>query len=167
VYLAPGHKYEGFGNGTGDLYSPEEALAARQTFQDVVSARDQIAADMAHRGGFHGAIPYLCVEDSAWKTDDKLWFENHPDRSHRLRPMFPGEMQLPDSPPGTEWHIIVRQVEPGQRIRLPLCHVIDGPALPDIEAVVHALCDLAQQSKVIKTSEVAELALKYAAERQQ
>jgi len=170
LYLAPGHKYEGFGfgNGTGDLYSsPEEALAARQTFQEIVSARDEIAADMAHKGGFHGVIPYLCVEDSPWKTDDKNWFKNHPDRSHRLRPMFPGEMQLPDLPPGQEWHVIVRQVEPGQRIRLPICHVTDGPALPDIEPMLHALCDLAQRDKVIKVKDVAKLALKYVAERPQ
>jgi hypothetical protein len=29
--------------------------------------------------------------DHPWKGDDRAWFENNPERAHRLRKPFPGE----------------------------------------------------------------------------
>jgi hypothetical protein len=61
---------------------------------------DAIAADTAKRAGVsHTAQPDL--SDTAWKTDDRQWFESNPARSHRLRPRFAHEMDLPAPPAGT------------------------------------------------------------------
>jgi hypothetical protein len=56
----------------------------------------------------------------AASEDDRLWFEAHPHRQHRIRPYRPGEW--PCHMPATHlgWHhfTAVRQVAPGVRMRL-------------------------------------------------
>ncbi len=53
---------------------------------------------------------------------DRLWFEAHPHRQHRVRPYIPGE-----GPPGQHdpaprlghgLFVVVRQLQPGVRVRL-------------------------------------------------
>jgi hypothetical protein len=53
---------------------------------------------------------------------DRLFFENNPHRKHRLRRAFPSEslMKLSEHlAPGRSWFVVVRQVKPGVRLRLP------------------------------------------------
>jgi hypothetical protein len=50
--------------------------------------------------------------------EDRVWFEAHPTRSHRVRPFIPGE--TPEADPIPPTHVAVRQVKPGIRVRLPL-----------------------------------------------
>ena len=53
---------------------------------------------------------------------DRIWFEQNPDRLHRLRDMIPfennGPMELP--PYRMTWRIIVTQIKSGMRFRLPV-----------------------------------------------
>jgi len=58
----------------------------------------------------------------AASEDDRLWFEAHPHRQHRIRPYMPGEGP-PGHPdpvprPGHGLFVAVRQVKPGIRMRL-------------------------------------------------
>lgn len=53
---------------------------------------------------------------------DRLWFEAHPHRQHRIRPYIPGEGP-PGHPdpvprPGHGMFVVVRQLQPGLRMRL-------------------------------------------------
>jgi hypothetical protein len=48
-----------------------------------------------------------------WVEDDRLWFEAHPQRTHRLRRAHPDEGVEP-----SDCWIVVRQLEPGARERL-------------------------------------------------
>ena len=81
----------------------------------------------------------LTLLDASWKDDDRAWFEENPSRAHRLRRLFPGEIDsslLPgEAPPGHEWQIVVRQLEPGIRVKAPLCRNTACP-IPDVEPVV-------------------------------
>jgi hypothetical protein len=52
---------------------------------------------------------------TAWGEDDRAWFEAHPESSHRLRAALPGEW------PEGGWDLtVVRQLQPGERVRRPL-----------------------------------------------
>ena len=112
----------------------------------------------------------LTLLDASWKDDDRAWFEKNSSRAHRLRRLFPGEIDLSllpgEAPPGHEWQIVVRQVTPGERVKMPLCRNTACP-IPDVEPVLHAVFDLAAKDRepgaVISVKEAAELALKYAA----
>jgi hypothetical protein len=54
--------------------------------------------------------------------DDRRWFAAHPDRQHRIRPYLPGDCSLdrpmPALPRGCSWVTVVRQEQPGVRLRL-------------------------------------------------
>ena len=129
---------------------------------------------MVDRGARRAGVPHLAekliphIADTTWKDDDRRWFESNPTRSHRLRPSFPDEFSsiadIPVPPPGHELHVLVRQVEPGMRIRHGFFHNTKTD-VPDIEPVLHALFDVAagrKETHPISVEEVAELALKYA-----
>jgi hypothetical protein len=51
---------------------------------------------------------------------DRVWFEQNPDRMHRLRDMIPFENNGPtELPPfGMTWRIIVTQIKSGMRFRM-------------------------------------------------
>ena len=53
---------------------------------------------------------------------DHVWFEKHPDRSHRLRNLIPFESKDPlGLPPlGMTWRILVTRTISGGRLRLPV-----------------------------------------------
>jgi hypothetical protein len=83
---------------------------------------------------------------------DRIWFEQNPTRSHRLRPRFLGEPLAlatpPDfvPPPGWQLWVVVRQLMPGLRTRYPV-HVDPEIAL-DVqrnEYLTHAMLDLMQE----------------------
>jgi hypothetical protein len=98
---------------------------------------------------------------------DAKWFKENPERSHRLRPMFPGELDPPDeAPPDHKFRVLVRQVGPGTHLRLLFCPNVNTP-VPNGEALIHAIFDVVSaEGRVpgnpISTDEVAELAERYA-----
>jgi len=53
---------------------------------------------------------------------DRVWFERHPERVHRLRSLAPFESKVPlGLPPlGMTWRILVTQVATCGRLRLPV-----------------------------------------------
>ena len=53
---------------------------------------------------------------------DRVWFERHPERVHRLRGLVPFESMEPlGLPPlGMTWRILVTRVEAGGRLRIPV-----------------------------------------------
>jgi hypothetical protein len=131
----------------------------------------EIAADLARKAGL-STVGIVSAGVSPLSCDDRKWFAANPQRSHRLRPAFPGELaasrvSIP-MPSGHEVQYLVRQVEPGKRIRLPFCRDIACP-IPGIEPIVHALFDIYSQGpagappRVVSVAEVAQLARKYAA----
>jgi hypothetical protein len=101
--------------------------------------------DNAERCGGLGRPSEVNWTDSPWKNDDRVWFEKNPSRAHRLRPPFPGEMDetAAETPAGCELLVLVRQVEPGSRMRAGLHFGVDWLPLPDHEAVAHALFEVA------------------------
>ena len=60
---------------------------------------------------------------------DRVWFEQNPDRQHRLRDMMPfennGPMELP--PYGMTWKILVTQIKSGMRFRMLVAMSEDLP----------------------------------------
>jgi hypothetical protein len=111
----------------------------------------------------------LILASTPWKEDDANWFAAHPDRSHRMRPMFEGEYpkiadQLASVPEHHEYQTIVRQLEVGRRIRTPFCRDA-RTEIPDLEPVLHAIFDLMSQknetARVVTVAEIANLARKY------
>lgn len=81
---------------------------------------------------------------------------------------FPGELEgLPHSkaplPAGHEFEVLVRQIEPGVRLRIVFCRNVGVP-IADVEPLIHALFDVVSASEggVISGAQVAELAMRYA-----
>jgi hypothetical protein len=81
-----------------------------------------------------------------WREDDRIWFEEHPDRSFRMRKAFPGEIEelerangdrFPESE-GRRPVVVVCQTEPGSRVRAPCLLPADVPVL-DMESVVETM----------------------------
>jgi hypothetical protein len=105
--------------------------------------------------------------DNPWKENDAAWFREHPHRTHRCRPSLPGEPHpgpLDPTPPGHELAVLVRQIQPGLRIRQTFFHNLAVP-IPDIDEIVHAMYDLAvrgREGESQSVGQVAELAKKYA-----
>src|SRR5262245_10515156 len=93
LYLA--RDYEALGRGTGEVYSAEQIADAISTCRQYVAASDQIAAELAKRAGVPAAAirSVLYLRENVWKSDDAAWFKANPTRSHRLRTMFPGELE--------------------------------------------------------------------------
>lgn len=149
--------------------SPSEVAEAIDAMQRSFQRIDQAANDIKAKGGVAAKNVRLNTSDSPWKDDDARWFEANQTRSHRLRPAFPGELEgLPHFtdpiPAGHELQMLVRQVQPGTRLRIAFCRNMEIP-IPDIEPLLHATFDMVSASEggVLGTNEVAELALKYAA----
>ena len=79
------------------------------------------------------------------KKDDREWFEQHPGRSHRARFPFDGEVGPEElvAPEGHRLLVLLRQVEPGKRIKTGFFISNELLPVPDAEAVAHALFDIA------------------------
>lgn len=112
------------------------------------------------------------MANTPWKQDDAAWFKKHNKRSHRLRPMIEGEVAtLPKEitsatiPENHSLEILVRQIEPGARIRAVFCRNKEIK-IPDQEEVIHAIFDIVAQAGVrgvIEAQEINERAKQYAA----
>jgi hypothetical protein len=73
------------------------------------------------------------------------WFACSPKRAHQARILFPGEADedAARTPAGCQLIVLVRQVEPGSWLRAAVCINAKLLPLPDDEAVVHALVEVA------------------------
>ena len=143
----------------------EEAITAHQ---QRFAAIDELTDAAARRAG----VPHMAEkmtmrfddDDVSWKANDRDWFERNTMRSHRLRPLFPGEPSNgcdKATPPGHELAILVRQVAPGQRVRLGFYRSTEVE-IPDDEAILHALFDsMAEGKGPISVAGLVELARKY------
>jgi hypothetical protein len=83
-------------------------------------------------------------------TDDRTWFEQNPQRSHRARMPFPGEEFLlsggddgANSLPECTSFILVRQIKPDTRIRRGFYLNTALLPVPDDEALIHAMFEIA------------------------
>lgn len=88
-----------------------------------------------------------------WKADDRRWFERNPNRSHRIRRAYAGEMETlgfdPTAaeklPEGSARFAVVRQIQPGARMRRFAS--LEAARFPiDDEPAAHALFDTLAES---------------------
>jgi hypothetical protein len=87
--------------------------------------------------------PYASATERA-SEDDRLWFETHPEATHRIRNYIAGELR--DYVPPTHHKILVRQIRRGCRTRTSVPpHVVEAveqgielfdPFLDDIRLAV-------------------------------
>lgn len=150
---------------SGDLTEMIDGL------QSFITATDMTATDVANRAGVPPKAAGVYLKDTAWKRDDAAWFEANPTRSHRLRVLLEGEREampaeraLEPMPEGHELQVVVRQVEPGQRVRSFFGRNLAMP-IPNDEAIIHALFDTLNSGGnpggVISVEQVAEIARRY------
>jgi hypothetical protein len=138
----------------------EETITARQ---QQFALTDAINAAIALRAGLPHLAEKLTFHSVAAGNADQVWFEKHPARSHRLRPLLPnefaGDAAKLTPPPGHELQVLVRQIEPGMRIRSGFYRNLEIP-IPDSEPIIRALFELMarRESGAISVEEV----LKYA-----
>ena len=101
--------------------------------------------DDVERHGGGGRTRNVSLLTHPWKSDDRDWFEQYQERSHRARMPFPGEFdeEAAKTPPGHALIVLVRQVEPDFRLRAAFCLNPDLLPVPDDEAVAHALFEVA------------------------
>jgi len=170
VYLD--QRYKDLDLGKGGKEQPRtpadvsKAIAAmQQTFQRI----DDTANTIKAKGGWGARNARINTASSPWKDDDARWFKANPTRAHRLRPAYPGELDDVSDlqgpvPAGHELQVLLRQVEPGKRLRTAFCRNLEM-SIPDVEPVIHAIFDVVSASKggVVSHKEVAELAQRYAA----
>ncbi|MEJ8862292.1 hypothetical protein [Pseudomonas jessenii] len=155
---------------SGPRASPSETLSTVAHLRDGISALDKATDDLMRRGGVQRAPISVSISDNPWKIDDAAWFENHPNRSHRLRPMRPSEaesispeLMRVEIPKNHRWEILVRQVEKGQRIRAAFCRNTKAN-IPDVDEMIHAIFDVVctpGRKGKISNEEVAALAAMY------
>jgi hypothetical protein len=73
------------------------------------------------------------TRSTSWARDDREWFQQRPDRSHRVRDRFPGEEFGSKDDPTLDM-VAVRQIAAGVRVRSPF----EIPASPCAEYVREA-----------------------------
>jgi hypothetical protein len=105
-------------------------------------------------------------DHQAASKDDAAWFKAHPHRSHRLRQPHDVELRETMAPAVTPAsaipYVVIRQVRPGHRLRLPIWSDIE---MPDTEANGHALFDLSLKQtpgQPLPMIKIASRALEYA-----
>jgi hypothetical protein len=121
----------------------EQIVNAIATWQEAITDSDKRLADVERRGGSIRASEVVLLEHP-WKSDDRDWFAQNRERSHRMRAPFPGELDGVEIPAGRKVIMLVRQVEPGRRLRAAFApDVILLPGSPHDEAFAHALFEVA------------------------
>jgi hypothetical protein len=85
---------------------------------------------------------------------DDDWFTENPTRSHRIRAPFTDEIpaEAPDAPGEFAAVVLVRQTEPGIQLRAPLLLAVDILPVPDNEAIIHALFEVAAGTEPLPPS---------------
>jgi hypothetical protein len=140
-FLPAGKNKHGRGLGVEEVAHALGALERAIAFAD-----EEVKDDMWRRGGVsQPPHPLISVLDHPWKKDDREWFEQHPGRSHRARFPFDGEVGPEElvAPEGHRLLVLLRQVEPGKRIKTGFFISNELLPVPDAEAVAHALFDIA------------------------
>jgi hypothetical protein len=113
--------------------------------QKLIAGTDKRIPGVERRGGA-GLARNVSLLDHPWKEDDRKWFERNPSRAHRLRRAYPGEFPPGyDPPPGHTLIVLLRQVEPGSRLKFDFLIRTSLMSLPDDEAVACALFEAATQ----------------------
>jgi len=152
-----------------DLEQVVKALGALE--RAIAFADEEVKDDMWRRGGVsQPPHPLISVLDHPWKKDDREWFEQHPERSHRARFPFDGEVGPEElvAPGGHRLLVLLRQVEPGKRIKSGFFISDELLQVPDVEAVAHALFDIATRRVPVPRNgkEMCALIEKYQASRE-
>ncbi len=155
------HDLPGDRPGGGRTASPIQVEQAISGMQAMFEERGAVRGSLARRAGVDPAHTRIVTGESAWKSDDKGWFETHADRSHRLRAVIGDEASsfgsIVEEPmrPGHELQVLVRQIGPGQRMRMPFARNLETP-IPDDELALHALFDVvaAREGPAISTADV-------------
>ena len=124
----------------------EQVADAIATYQEVIADTDKRLDGIERRGGVTRPLN-VSVLDTPWKDNDRSWFEQNRERSHRARMPFPGELDgdAAKPPAGHVPIMLVRQVEPGSRIKARLFLDVVSLPVPDDEATIHALFEIAAQ----------------------
>jgi hypothetical protein len=78
-------------------------------------------------------VGHIHRRSTSWARDDREWFQQRPDRSHRVRSRFPGE-EFGSADDPTLDMIAVRQIAVGVRVRSPF----EIPASPCADYVREA-----------------------------
>jgi hypothetical protein len=138
--------------------SPEQIVEALALCREAVAEVDKKFADIGRLGGV-SHVRQISTEDRPWKADDRVWFEQNPSRSHRARAPFPNEFdgcdeRLTKVPPGRALTVLLRQVEPGTRIKTVLEFNAAWLPVPNDEAVIHALFEIAAGREPVPTDDV-------------
>jgi len=157
------------GSTPGAELAPERIAEAVAAYTKAISDTDQLLADVARRAG-GVCVSNIVTQNHPWKSDDKLWFEQHPERAHRTRSPFPGEIDEAAIKTSAERALVmlIRQVEPGARLRAVVDIIIDLLPLPDDEATLHALFEAGMGREAVPRDREAlrALAEKYTAPRE-
>jgi len=121
----------------------DQIIDAIATYQKAIADADKQFTDVERRGGVKGVSKFFLL-DYPWKTDDREWFAQNRGRSHRMRMPFPGELDGVEIPAGRKVIMLVRQVEPGRRLRAAFDpDVVLLPGSPNDESFAHALFEVA------------------------
>jgi hypothetical protein len=146
-FLPAGQEVHGRGLGNDEIAHALGALG-----RAIAAADEEMPDDLWRRGGM--SLPLnasINVLDSPWRQDDRDWFQQHPQRSHRARFPFAGEVtpeQLA-APDGHRLLLLLRQVEPGKRIKSGFFISDELLPVPEVEAVAHALFDIATRREPV------------------
>jgi hypothetical protein len=129
----------------------EQIAEAIALYQKAIAAADKQVEDFERHGDVEFTGEALLLLDHPWKTDDRAWFEHNPQRSHRVRIPFTGEFDDlgAKAPAGHALIILVRQARPGTRLR---CGFYFNTALlpvPDDEALIHAIFEIAARREPV------------------
>ena len=148
---------------TGKPIAPatsEQLATAIAAYQQVIAATDQQLDGVARRSGVRFP-PEAHLLDSVWKDDDRTWFAQNPTRSHRVRMPFPGEADAhaAQAPAAHALVVLVRQVEPGARLRRGFYVPTGLLPVPDDEAVAHVLFEIATGHEPVPSTGAALAAL--------
>ncbi len=156
---------------SGKPAGPVDVERAVTSMQGIFADREAEGLNVLARAGVKGAPPKVFRQQTDWKTDDAAWFESRRDRSHRLRPLIGDEAKISGfqsirlMPPGHEMQVLVRQVAPGQRVRVPFGRNLEMP-IPDNETALHALFDIisggGREGEVISTAMLKDAVGRYA-----
>ncbi|OLU00874.1 hypothetical protein BVK86_20300 [Pseudomonas reinekei] len=148
----------------------EGVATAIASIQSHFTTLDKMSDRVMRQAGIKGQPNNVYLGEIPWKADDSDWFKAHPNRSHRMRPIYSGEAVTLSKeliiPPPLENHryeILVRQVEVGKRIRTVFCRNTKA-YIPDEEEVIHAIFDIVSRSGttgVLTFNEVEALAVRY------
>jgi hypothetical protein len=138
----------------------EQIADAIVAYQKAIAETDKRLDDVERRGG-GGRARNVSLLDHPWKSDDRDWFEQNQERSHRARTPFPGEVdkEVAETPAGQALIMLVRQVEPGSRRRAVVFLDANFLPLPDDEAVAHALFEVAVRREAVPPDRQALCAL--------